>query len=172
MLCPSCNKFAAFSTDNEPEVEVEVDEVSLGTLDDNGEPGKEDPDTATARVSGTCRIVLTSECCGDDMKESNFDISDVDIEVTRAEGCTCDLTELEAEYDSAEITDRNESEKVTIAKRGPNKGKEVRKTIPYRYQKRFYGASVDITVKCGCGKTSGEATWTDEIQASGMDELV
>lgn len=175
MLCPSCNKFCAFSTDNEPEADLNI-ESTLATVADANSDDKskeiDDPDNAIASITGSVRIVLTSECCGDEMKESTFDISDLDVEITRAEGCACDLTSLDVESSSSEITDRTANTKVTIAKRGPNKGQQVIKHIPSRYAKRFYGCSVEIEVSCKCGKTTSSATFTDEVQASGMDEMV
>jgi hypothetical protein len=157
MICPSCNKFAAYDTSNEPEVDLSV-ESELGSKTVFTEPGVgdevEDPDKAVATITGTVHIYLTSECCGDELKEANFDLEQ-ELEVTRAEGCTCDLTELDAEVDTAEITDRNE-----------------KKTTRPRYQKRFFGAQVNVTVSCSCGKTKESFDWQGDIQASAMDELV
>lgn len=172
MICPSCSKFASFDTSGEPEVELEIDRTEDVNAAD-GEDAEAGLDKATEvrfYVAGTVRIVLTSECCGDEMKESNFDIEE-DYKVTRADGCACDLSECSLST-SESITDRTEAEKVSIAKRGPNKGQTVRKAIPYRYQKRFYGAEVEIEITCQCGKTSLNQTWSDEVSASGMDELV
>lgn len=172
MICPSCNKFAAFDTSGDPEVELEIDRVeNEGAGDD--EDAESGLDTATdvrLYVTGTVRICLTSECCGDEMKESTFDVEE-ELELNRADGCTCDFADCEIST-SESLSDRSESEKVTIAKRGPNKGKEVRKPIPYRYQKRFYGADVTIEVSCSCGKSTASCDWSDETPASGMDELV
>lgn len=172
MRCPSCNKFPSLETDTEPEVDVEVSEADYAPLSEAEPPEGRALNTNLVRfrVSGSCRIALTSSCCGDEVKESNFDI-DAESEMERAEGCTCDLTELEAEMSSAMITDRSESQTKRIAKRGPNKGQEVTRQIPYRYQKRFYGAEVEIEVKCECGKTSDTVTFSDEVSASGMDEM-
>lgn len=172
MLCPSCNKFAAFDTSGDPEVDLELDRIENENAGDDEDAGA-NLDTATdvrAYVTGSVRICLTSECCSEDMKESTFDV-EAEIELTRGDGCTCDLSECNIST-SEEITDRSETEKVTIAKRGPNRGKEVRRPIPSRYQKRFYGARVSIEVSCPCGKTSEEQEWSDESPASGMDELV
>lgn len=171
MLCPSCNKFAAFDTSGDPEVEMEIDRTEDANAEDGGDAEK-DLDKATdvrLYITGTVRICLTSECCGDEMKESYFDVEE-ELEISRGEGCACDLSECDIST-SESLTDRSESETVTIAKRGPNKGKEVRKSIPPRYQKRFYGAEVEIEVSCPCGKSSVESKWSDEVPASGMDEL-
>lgn len=171
MRCPSCNKFAAFDTSGDPEVDLEIERTENEDAGD-GEDAEAGMDKATdirVVVVGSVRICLTSECCGDEMKESNFDIEE-ELELSRGEGCTCDLSECTVST-SESITDRNETETVTIAKRGPNKGQEVRKPIAPRYQKRFYGAEVEIEVTCPCGKSSAESKWSDEVPASGMDEL-
>lgn len=164
MKCPSCNKFATYDTSAEPEVDLEVD--AQPSEDETGKAAQ----TVGASVTGTCRIVLTSECCGDELKEATFDISE-EFELERSEGCECDLSEVTAEDSEVELTDRRNTEKVTIAKRGPNKGQEVRNPIPSRYQTQFYGASMTITVSCACGKTSESTGWSDFIQASSMDEM-
>lgn len=39
-------------------------------------------------MSGNARIVLTSECCGDDLKEANFDV-DLSFDIEKASDCTC-----------------------------------------------------------------------------------
>ena len=51
MKCPSCSKFATYGLDTEPEVELE------STSNEDG-----------VEVHGTVHIVLTSECCGDELK--------------------------------------------------------------------------------------------------------
>lgn len=172
MICPSCSKFAAFDTSGDPEVELEIDRVENEGAGDgeDAEAGMDKAADVRVYVAGTVRVCLTSECCADEMKESTFDV-DAELELSRGEGCACDLSECTVST-SESLTDRSETEKVTIAKRGPNKGQEVRKPIPYRYQKRFYGAEVEIEVSCPCGKSSAESKWSDETPASGMDELV
>lgn len=170
MKCPSCNKFAAYDTSNEPEFELDVDS-ELETFPHNeGDELGENKDKATANITGTCRIVLTSECCGDELKESTFEIEISDVEIERfvptekdlSEGkkpCTCDLTELEAEG-SAEIDSRMEL-------KDPRTGKPIKP----RYAKTFYGASGTIEVHCACGESKATEDWSDEVQAGAMDEL-
>jgi hypothetical protein len=158
MLCPSCNKFATYNLDFEPEADVEVE--SAVDINDNAE------EEITAHVGGSVRIVLASECCGDELKEANLDIEQ-DVELTRAEGCDCDLTDLKVEV-SGEISERSESTTTKTKKDGT----VVTKAIPYRYQKRYYGAALTLEVSCRCGKTKESADWQDDVQASSMDELV
>lgn len=185
MKCPSCNKFAAYNTDNEPEIELQCDR---------------------GQVTGTVRILLTSECCGDELKESTFDV-EMDLEedikdalVARAKEMGLELKpedfdlendnemqkvevdgkkeekvlSFEISNETGEITDRNETTKKRTLKNGT-----VKETpIPYRYQRRFFGAEISYTVKVEYpykGKLiEAEVTehWNDEVQASGMDELV
>jgi len=60
MRCPSCNKFASQSIDsNEPEMDIDIDDT-------------------TGQITGTVRIVVTAECCGDELKEATLDV-DIDF---------------------------------------------------------------------------------------------
>ena len=163
MLCPSCNKFAAYDTSAEPEID------SLDVTASTDEDG-----TVSADVSGSVRIVLTAECCGDDLKEATFDIDLVNIECTKHAECTCGddwADNLEADADGPELTERQESTKAKTYKTGPKAGQTVQVPIPYRYQRRYFGCDSKITVTCACGKEVGFADFSDEIQASAMDEL-
>ena len=132
MICPSCNKFAAYDTSAEPELDLSAE---------NGQ------------VTGTARIILTSECCGDELKESTFEVAiDLEDEITAAirtklglaDDAEVDLDEWEfrVTQESAELTERMESEKVRTKKDGT----VVRKPIPFRYQRRYFGVHVDVTV--------------------------
>ena len=165
-LCPGCNKFPAYDMSSEPEVEVEV---QIECLDDKAMEKQ-----YRGHITGSVRIVLTSECCSEEIKESTFDIDIEDVDVAKAKDCECeDWTEnADVEGEGGEISDRSETHSTRIAKRGPDKGKEVRTPIPYRYQKRYYGASVPLVINCACGKQIGEAHFEDECRAGAMDELV
>lgn len=174
MRCPSCSKFPAFDTSSEPEVELDDPSVELE---------EKDKTKGTAQVNGTVRIVLTSECCGEECKETTFDVDISDVAVQKVpaksnknpDGCTCSEDDwadsITAEATSSEITDRSETSKAKTYKVGPKKGQTVQVPIPYRYQRRYYGAEAHIELTCACGKTVGEADWQDEVQASGMEEL-
>ncbi len=170
MKCPSCNKFAAYDLSNEPEFELDV-QAELLTVEKAGNPPVDDPNHAVIQVTGTCRIVLTAECCGDELKEATFDIDIGDVEINRfvptknklADGkkpCTCDLTSLTVEANGPELVDRMET-----------KNSKTGKPIPSRYAKTFYGAKSQITASCDCGRTKTSVDWSDEIQAGSMDEL-
>jgi len=167
MRCPSCNKFPALSTDTDPETDsLEPSDVEF---DHDQEKTKLE---GTVNVTGDVRIVLTSECCGDEIKEANFS-PDVHIDVKKHKDCTCeDWTDgVELEVENAAITDRNEAFQTKTAKRGLNKGTLVQVPIPFRYQKRFYGVEMELHIKCACGKEIGMDTFSDEEQASAMEEL-
>lgn len=185
MLCPYCNKFAANDTSGEPEIDIQCE---------------------SGQVTGTVRIVLTSECCSAELKEANFDVEmdltedildalvakakelklpelkreDIDLEdetkrKVMVEGKMEEkITSFSIEDSSGEITDRSETTKTRTLK----SGRVVVRQIPYRYQRRFYGASINFTVnveypyKKRLLTVEVPADWKDEVQASGMDELV
>jgi RNase P subunit RPR2 len=145
MRCPDCNKFVPFGTDTEPEVDAEVD--------DDGE------------ITGTVRIVLTCEECGQELKEASFDINAdccAEVEQHRKDNPKCEETKtLSVEDGGFELTTRTETT--------DRHGKPIKNS---RYMKSFYGASGDFTVTCDeCGETF-TVHFEDEIQASGMDEMV
>ena len=166
MRCPSCNKFATYDTSAEPEVELEVSAEWRANEDPESED-ELDHDAVEGTVTGSVHIVLTAECCGDELKESTFDVEQ-EFTLERADGCACDLTSLDVSGEGSELTERQE----TTSKRIKKDGTVVEKPIPYRYQKRFFGAQVEIEVTCACGKSKESINWKDEVQASGMDELV
>jgi hypothetical protein len=153
MLCPGCNKFAAQSADSEPELELEVDE-------------------ATGSVTGSARIVITSECCDEELKESVFDV-EVDLEdafkacVEAREGDP-DVEGSEEDHEfgivseSAETTERYEQRQI-VRKDGT--------VVPLKTKKHFYGVHLDVEVKCSCS-VSATGTYEDEVPAGEMDELV
>jgi len=125
--CPGCNKFASLSM-NDPEVnDLEVDE--------------------SGAVSATVRIVRTSECCGEEMKEAELAL-EADVEIGdehRGEGHA-----LEVKEDAVDPIEEGGG----------------------RYQKSYYGATVSFTVACECGKLERDGEMSDKVAASEMDELV
>lgn len=143
MRCPECQKFVSFDTDLDPEVTVDID--------------------AGGMVSGECRIVNVCAECGTELKSADFEIdhdfSDVLDAHTKAHP---DNTHEFSVEESSTRTERTQTE-------GRN-GKPL--TGPARYRKHYYGAEVALTVSCACGEevADGDATWTDEVQASGMEE--
>lgn len=154
MRCPSCNKFATNDTSTEPEVQI----------DDNNQ----DPNTGELEVTGNVRIVLTSECCGDELSEFTFDISEaVDEEeireaireairnlptngtapqvLTPADADNVRLEQIdwdEAELYCGEVTQDTERVKRTIRKDGTLKETRVNP----RYARTYYGAEGQISI--------------------------
>lgn len=159
MRCPSCNKFATQTSDsNDPEVDVMIE---VTEIDDSPTDIAKAVD---AKVTGTVRIVLTSECCGDELKEYTFDV-DEEITVERGEGCECDLEGLDVEM-SCDNDDYFEGKKVAR-----KDGTVVERATPSRYQTHYYGATGTIDIKCECGKTTASQEWKDNIPSSSMDEM-
>ena len=78
-----------------------------------------------------------------------------------------------------EFTDRSVSETRKTLKNG----KVVVRRIPYRYQKRFYGCAVNVSLTCGCeeeegkagesggGKIGADGSWQNEVGAGSMEEM-
>lgn len=143
MRCPDCSKMVSF---DEPQATVESEEVS-----DDGQ------------VNIEVRLVLPCAECGQELKETTFSFEH-DLEHT------CDPVKalenpdksgFELQVDDPETT---EDFKPKVDAKG--------KPIPTRYQKHFYGVTVTGTATCNkCGEEI-PFTLEDEIQSSGMDELV
>lgn len=145
MRCPDCNKFVG-NDEQEPEVEsveVEADDAEAAT---------------NATVTASVRIVNACADCGTELTEATLDL-EAEVPLTpehhrcppEAKGGEPSL-DLEAEETSNERTSRTEG-----------KGRGLR---------TFYGAKVEATVKCRCGKIETTVTLEDDVQASGMDSMV
>lgn len=163
MKCPSCNKFAAQSADNEPE----MDDLDLNVSYD-----AKKPEENGVQITGSVRIVVSSECCGDELKEATFE---VDIDLT--DDCKDHMGpghDLSIRDQSASMLDEYESTKTKTLK----SGKVVTRHIPPRYQTHYYGVDVEVDVVCTCDEGKGEerfkahGAFSDKIPAGGMDELV
>lgn len=158
MRCPSCSKFATYGLDSEPEFSLTLETTREGSDADTPKPN-----TAHAALSGDVRIVLTAECCGDELKETTFDVNESDIELIKHDDCTC---EGDAWWEDAEIGD--ESGTITNRREMTNaKGKP----IAARCARTYYGIDGDVEINCACGKTIGTLHVEDETQASSMEEL-
>lgn len=144
--CPGCNKFASLDT-QDPEVQS-VD------IDQNG------------TISGEVRIVRTSSCCGQEMKEANFEF---EIEPTSEIADHIDVHDqegtkyaLSVEEDGIEQTERMSP---GIDKKG--------KPIPYRFRKTYIGFAATFMVNCDCDKAFTTSVQYDEdMAASEFEELV
>ena len=144
-LCPSCNKFCSLDL-GDPELnDSGVDKI------DETEKG------VSIRVHGSIRIVRSSECCGDEIKEANFDFEE-DFEVAGHKGE--EGHEFEIDDGDLEATEEGGS----------------------RYKKAYYGVSWSPEISCSCGeevklvaeegKEPGTIEFSDKVAASEMDELV
>ena len=146
--CPSCNKFAALEMQ-----EPEVNDLEISMFD-----AEEDATELSGGVTYSVRICRNSECCGDEMKEGNFD-GEIDLTVEGHTGEDCDLS---VEEDGIEALEEGGG----------------------RYAKSYFGFELTGRVSCACGQdvkitecnaTSFDAdifTITDKMAASEMDELV
>lgn len=140
--CPSCNKFASYD-----EADPEVNNIEI---DKDG------------NITAEVRIVNTSTCCGDELTETTFNFEEtVDIGEHEDEG-----HDLEIEEAGAERT----SKSGYYSKRKKDRGTFI--PAYGRYAKTFYGVELSYKVTCSCGDGwESEGQFSDEIQASWMDEL-
>lgn len=145
MRCPDCNKFVSYDTDTEPELDSSID--------------------SEGNVMVNTRIVNNCAECSQELKEATFDI-EIDLTEAVAEHraeckeCRESKADLEVEVEGTRIDRRQTHDR---------HGKPIKS---FRYQKQFYGAEVTATVTMPCGKELDAKSGSEEVQASGMDELV
>jgi hypothetical protein len=163
MRCPSCQKFVSYG---EPEVEVT----------DYAEEADDDTVTAEVQVSLACQE------CGEALKEATLeaqgqvahecDLGDVvkhllsqnQDDPTKVGADDVDAAVADRVFDVDEVTaDPLERTQDTDAK-----GKKI--TNP-RYQKQFYGATVEWAVTCGACQEKLTVTAEVEEQASAFEEV-
>jgi hypothetical protein len=97
-------------------------------------------------VTAEVRIVRTCADCGDELKTASLSLEvQVDVGDHSGEG-----HELEVEEDALEQIEEGGG----------------------RYKKSYFGARVDFTVSCSCGKLSVSGGMEAKVAASGMDEMV
>jgi hypothetical protein len=145
MRCPDCNKFVSFDTDEDPEVDLSVDDEGV--------------------VTGTVRIVNKCAECGTELKEATLDVEidlSGDVRTHKDENHQSDEDSVTLEIGESDASRTERSPSVD------RNGRPIRNP---RYRKTFYGAEVNATVRCSCGE---EFTGSDnpEVQASCMDELI
>lgn len=143
MRCPNCNKFVSY---DEPEAEIEYGEVE----ENDGEN--------SFFVSATVRVVLKCAECGDELKETNGDIT-----LVFNHSCGEKLTAENFEIESIEAEG---------CSRVQDKDKHGRQIKNHRYMKTFYGCEVTGTFICSLCDESISESETFEEQASSFDELV
>lgn len=168
MRCPDCNKFVSFDSEQEPELDLTVDDEGV--------------------VTGTARIVNCCEQCGQELKEATLDVeidlsadfmAHIDDVLLRTHKKLMNVTAEARKAVEREHRPELLSEEGSRTDRTQTKDRHGRPIKRSRYMRRYYGADVTVTVGCTtCSdrKTGGsfELTGTEsvEVQASGMDELV
>lgn len=177
MRCDSCNKFVSFDTETEPDISVQLE--NDGT------------------ISGTVRIVNTCAECGQEMKETTFDVecdcadeiethrtamlADAGITLSPcgengeavyhlADGTVATVEAVEAVTKAHEdlTLDHDGGNRTERMQSKDRHGKPIKSA---RYMKHLYGAEVTFTVACKCGEEF-VVQWADEVQGSGMEELI
>lgn len=124
----------------------------FAAYDDSTDPEVDLDYNDDGTFSGQVRIVLTHDECGEELKEASFDFDgEVPEEILKEH--RGDGHSLSLEAGDNELISRTEG-------RG-------------RYMKTFYGYRAALDLSCSC---QSEGLWmtefTDDIQASHMDELV
>lgn len=143
--CPSCNKFCGLEL-QDPELNgYEVEKKGEGEIG------------AILNIQGSIRIVRNSECCGEEIKEGNFDFDDeFEVDGHKGEGHEFEIDEGDLE---------------PIEEGGS------------RYKKSYYGVTWMPEITCSCGQEvklplkEGETEpapieFSDKMAASEMDDLV
>lgn len=165
--CPSCNKFPS----------LELQEVDS--------PESEEFDADSGEISVEVRIVRTSACCGDEMKEANIsfeaDVSDAITafidEKLEEEGLTGEAAEGvegiedKAEARATELREGMEMEVAVDVEEGSDttdrKGKPITKS---RYQATTFTVKATCTITDRDGNTVATEELSETIKASEMDE--
>lgn len=145
-VCPGCNRFAGLETE---------------------EPELNDSDiTPDGEISLSVRVYRTSSCCGEEMKECNFeDETSIDEVIEHIAEHKENGEEYTLEVDvELESTERMQTHAVNrkTGKKTPIKN--------MRYAKSYYGYNAAITVKCSCGEEF-EGEYGNDEQASAFEEL-
>ena len=168
MRCPSCNRFPGF--------DVADPETSLDLVD--------------GTLTGTVRLCLTTACCGEEAKETNFDI-DIDMTQEFTDALVAaGLTEPEGGFDFSTMVFGIEEEAAMADDRYETKDKRGKVITNPRYRRHFYCIDLEITGRCTftiggarpdalpVAEVSGESIsvtatvkFHDEIQANCIEEL-
>lgn len=127
------------------------------SFDTETEPEEERCEVDEDRVTAEVRIVNTCAECGAELKEARFSFDEEIEDIEHKNSCKKKELSADAEWERTERTQNKDRH-----------GKPIKSS---RYMKHFYGVEGTVTVTCECG-ASTEVKLSDEIQASGMDELV
>jgi hypothetical protein len=147
MRCPDCSKFVSFDTEQDPEIDVSVDDEGV--------------------VTGNVRIVNTCAECSTELKEATMDL-EADLSDQIVEHRDADENKDKPEEHDTLSVDTDGGSRFDELQNKDRHGKTIKNT---RYMKHLYGAEVEITVTCKCGETFTN-TWRDSVQGSGMEEMV
>lgn len=187
--CPDCNKFVSYDTDQEPEVDVDIDE--------------------DGQVTGTVRIFDACAECGTELRETTIDISE-DMSAACEGHLVDDAKEALAKFvvqtrggeskvwkNVANLTPFDSETDAEIALAGLVKTEDIEYRIEpvegdeggvehslsieadeiTRDEKRVKGktvyvVTVKLNVKCDCSPSfEAEASWADEIAATDLEGL-
>jgi hypothetical protein len=144
-----------------------------------------DPEVDNIEVSQdgtvTCevRIVLTCADCGTDLKESTLEMSAESAFAEHVADCklaakdkAADKADEAAEKatDAPETEDEGEDEDHTPDVEETGTEATSRTEGKGRGTRTFYGAHVSWKVTCSCGEYAEEGEFSDDVQASSMDE--
>ena len=135
MRCSNCNKFASLEAGEVvPDVSVESDEVH-GIVE-------------CSSVSGEVRIALVCADCGEELKETTFEVN-LSLELEHGE--ECEGSDLDVDF-----------EPESVEKFEPPNAKR---------QTHWWGAAGTATVECGSCHGKVSADWSNYAKSSEMDEL-
>lgn len=141
--CPSCGLLASLDMGEIEELSADISRDKI----DNG--------ITTATISGSFRIVRTSSCCGDEIKEAIIDLeTEIKIEGHTNEDCAL-------EFGGSDLSPIEEG--------------------GGRYKKSYFGVEWTPEIICSCGEAvkiiteDGNETsclsLSDKVAASAMDDL-
>jgi hypothetical protein len=153
MRCGSCEKMVSH------EVELEDDSPSPDVT-----VASWDPETRIAEFEARAEVTVKLVCadCSDDLATTELELEG-SVDHTCQEGD--EEPEVLNEACTLDASDRKQATKHRLLKNGTVQTKPV----PYRYQKRFYGAEGTITFRCGRCQADLEVEVSDEVQASSME---
>jgi len=144
--CSSCSKLCALNTED-PEVDFESISV----------------DNRGIAIKASVRLARSSECCGDEVKETTFE-PETSLNWS-------DIPGIEKHYDTKTgepLSDDHELDidegDVNTTERSEGRGRGL---------KSFYGFEVGYVVRCACDTSEAlyEGTFEDDMQASHFEEI-
>lgn len=149
MRCPDCMKFVSLEMADPEDEGMEIDGTTL---------------------TGTVRIHRDCADCSQELKEFSFDV-DVELEHPESGGaCPSMLDEEDEGYLAPELelagVDLQPEERTQTTTAA---GKPIKN---YRYMKTFFGYSATADMRCSHCGAEWEQQFSDDVQASGMDEMV